>query len=165
MRRTRGRTVDVTTLAELERRLASGVRSLSGWRVRHVDLSGSPDLLAGRYEAASDPMAHAARLSAYPGRSGDIIFITDPYWFPYRIPATHGTPYPYDQHVPMVFVGPQFTRGRYTAAASPADVAPTLGRLLGVILPAADAAAPSRTGVWAKRQPTRAQIWMISLEV
>ena len=48
MRRTRGRTVDVTTLAELERRLASGVRSLSGWRVRHVDLSGSPDLLAGR---------------------------------------------------------------------------------------------------------------------
>lgn len=48
MRRTRGRTVDVTTLADLERRLASGVRSLSGWRVRHVDLSGSPDLLAGR---------------------------------------------------------------------------------------------------------------------
>ena len=43
------------------------------------------DLLAGRYEAASDPMAHAARLSAYGGRSGDIIFITDPYWFPYRI--------------------------------------------------------------------------------
>jgi arylsulfatase A-like enzyme len=96
------------------------------------------DLLAGRYEAASDPMAHAARLSAYAGRSGDIIFITDPYWFPYRIAATHGTPYQYDQHVPMVFAGPQFKRGRYTATASPADVAPTLGRLLGVILPAAD---------------------------
>lgn len=98
------------------------------------------DLLAGRYEAASDPMAHAARLSAYGGRSGDITFITDPYWFPYRIAATHGTPYSYDQHVPLVFAGPQFRRGRYTATASPADVAPTLGRLLGVILPAADGA-------------------------
>jgi predicted AlkP superfamily pyrophosphatase or phosphodiesterase len=99
------------------------------------------DLLAGRYEAASDRMAHAARLSAYGGRSGDIIFITEPYWFPYRISATHGTPYYYDQHVPLVFAGPQFKRGRYTATASPADVAPTLGRILGVILPAADGAA------------------------
>jgi predicted AlkP superfamily pyrophosphatase or phosphodiesterase len=96
------------------------------------------DLLAGRYEAASDPMAHAARLSAYAGRSGDIIFITDPYWFPYRIVSTHGTPYQYDQHVPMVLMGPQFKRGRYTATASPADIAPTLGRLLGVTLAAAD---------------------------
>ena len=48
MRRTRGRTVDITTLAELEHRLASGVRSMSGWRVRHVDLSAAPGLLAGR---------------------------------------------------------------------------------------------------------------------
>lgn len=96
------------------------------------------DLLAGRYEAASDPLAHAARLSAYPGRSGDIIFITRPYWYPYSIVATHGTPYGYDQHVPLVFLGPQFRPGRYTASASPADVAPTLGRLLGVTLAAAD---------------------------
>ena len=35
-------------------------------------------------------------------------------------------------------MGPHFKPGRYTAAASPADVAPTLGRLLGVTLPAAD---------------------------
>ena len=47
MRRTRGHTVDVTTLAELERRLGEGVRHLSGWRVRHVDLRGRRDLLAG----------------------------------------------------------------------------------------------------------------------
>ncbi|WP_396627298.1 alkaline phosphatase family protein [Luteitalea sp.] len=96
------------------------------------------DLLAGRYEAESDPLAHAARLSAYPNRSGDLIYITDPYWFPYQITATHGTPYEYDQHVPLVFIGAQFRRGRYTAPASPADVAPTLGRLIGVTLPASD---------------------------
>ncbi len=47
VRRTRGHTVDVTTLAELERRLGEGVRHLSGWRVRHVDLRQRPGLLRG----------------------------------------------------------------------------------------------------------------------
>ena len=40
--------------------------------------------------------------------------------------------------MPLVFLGPHFKPGRYTATASPADVAPTLGRLIGVTLPAAD---------------------------
>ncbi len=47
MRRTRGHTVDVTTLAELERRLGEGVRQLSGWRVRGVDMRERPGLLRG----------------------------------------------------------------------------------------------------------------------
>jgi predicted AlkP superfamily pyrophosphatase or phosphodiesterase len=95
------------------------------------------DLLAGRYQAA-DRIAHAMRLSAFAGRSGDILFVTEPYWFPYAIAATHGTPYAYDQRVPLVFFGQGIRPGRYTTASSPADVAPTLARLLGVTLPAAD---------------------------
>lgn len=39
MRRTRGRAVDVDTLEDFDRRLAAGVRSLSGWRVRALDLT------------------------------------------------------------------------------------------------------------------------------
>ncbi|MCL8027133.1 LOG family protein [Nocardioides bruguierae] len=38
MRHTRGRTVDVTSTAELERRLDRGARTLSGWRLRGLDL-------------------------------------------------------------------------------------------------------------------------------
>ena len=38
MRHTRGRTVDVASLDELDRRLARGARTLSGWRVRGLDL-------------------------------------------------------------------------------------------------------------------------------
>lgn len=95
------------------------------------------DLLAGRYQAA-DHFAHAARLSAFAGRSGDILLLTDPYWFTYSIVATHGTPYAYDQRVPLVFFGQGIRAGRYTATSSPADVAPTLARLLGVTLPAPD---------------------------
>jgi hypothetical protein len=95
------------------------------------------DLLAGRYQAA-DRLAHAARLSAYPGRTGDLVLITDPYWFPYQIASTHGTPYGYDQRVPLAFFGRGVRPGRYAAASSPADVAPTLARTIGVTLAAAE---------------------------
>ena len=40
MRRTRGRGVQVDTLADFDRRLAAGATSLRGWRLRSVDLSG-----------------------------------------------------------------------------------------------------------------------------
>lgn len=146
-----GSVLDSNTGAELylSKDAAARLASLDqrAWDALRASLEGidgiarawrTSDLLAGRYDAQSDPLAHAARLSAYPGRSGDIIFITDPYWFPYQIVSTHGTPYHYDQHVPMVFAGPPFRPGRYTAPSSPADVAPTLARLLGVTLAAAD---------------------------
>ena len=38
MHHTHGRVVDVTTLADLDRRLAAGTRSLAGWRVTGLDL-------------------------------------------------------------------------------------------------------------------------------
>ena len=39
MKHTRGRVVEVESLAELDRRLARGATVLSGWRVRGVDLT------------------------------------------------------------------------------------------------------------------------------
>ena len=46
MKHSRGRVVDVTTLADLDRRLAAGARSLAGWRVIGLDLTGrGPALL------------------------------------------------------------------------------------------------------------------------
>ncbi len=95
------------------------------------------DLLAGRYQG-TDRLAHAARLSAFDGRSGDILLIADPYWFPYPIASTHGTPWAYDQRVPLVFFGQGVRPGRYTTPASPADVAPTFARVLGITMPAAE---------------------------
>ena len=48
------------------------------------------------------------------------------------IPATHGTPYSYDTHVPLIIMGARVTPGSYAQAATPADIAPTLSALLGV---------------------------------
>jgi predicted Rossmann-fold nucleotide-binding protein len=40
VRRSRGRVIDVDTLDDFDRRIALGVRDLSGWRVRGLDLTG-----------------------------------------------------------------------------------------------------------------------------
>ena len=45
MRRTRGRVVDVDTLEDFDRRLGEGARSLSGWRMRTLDLTGRSSAL------------------------------------------------------------------------------------------------------------------------
>jgi predicted AlkP superfamily pyrophosphatase or phosphodiesterase len=49
--------------------------------------------------------------------------------------AVHGSPYPYDRRVPLVFMGPGVRRGRSAAPARTVDVAPTLARLAGIPLP------------------------------
>ena len=46
MKRSRGRVVEVESLEEFDRRVAAGATRLSGWRVRHVDLSGRSAELA-----------------------------------------------------------------------------------------------------------------------
>jgi predicted AlkP superfamily pyrophosphatase or phosphodiesterase len=47
----------------------------------------------------------------------------------------HGSPYEYDRHVPVVFMGRAVTPGRYSTPSGPEDIAPTLGRLLGIEFP------------------------------
>jgi predicted Rossmann-fold nucleotide-binding protein len=44
----RGRVVDIDSLADLDRRLVAGARSLSGWRVRSLDLTGRTEELRTR---------------------------------------------------------------------------------------------------------------------
>jgi arylsulfatase A-like enzyme len=44
----------------------------------------------------------------------------------------HGTVQDYDRHVPVVFRGPGFAKGRHEAPSGPEDIAPTLCALLGL---------------------------------
>ena len=48
MKRTRGRVVDVTSLADLDHRLAGGARSLAGWRLVRLDLTDRVGVLLER---------------------------------------------------------------------------------------------------------------------
>jgi predicted AlkP superfamily pyrophosphatase or phosphodiesterase len=80
----------------------------------------------------------------YPQRSGDVIIVFEPYTILFDLPddptdplssATHGSPYSYDTHVPLIIMGRSLKPGRYIQAATPADLAPTLAQVLNVQAP------------------------------
>lgn len=70
-------------------------------------------------------------------RSGDLEILLDPYWMRRpRSGTTHGSPYNYDSHIPLVFMGAGIRAGRYYATVALNDAAPTLAALLDVEIPA-----------------------------
>jgi len=68
-------------------------------------------------------------------RSGDIEVILDPYWMRAGGGTTHGTPYAYDAHIPLVFMGPGIKAGHYDGNVALNDLAPTLATMLSVETP------------------------------
>jgi arylsulfatase A-like enzyme len=72
----------------------------------------------------------------FPQRSPDIEVVLDPYWITPASGATHSTPFGYDTHVPIVFLGATIRPGSYDESVMVNDVAPTLATLLGVETPA-----------------------------
>ncbi|HEV1285651.1 MAG TPA: alkaline phosphatase family protein [Bryobacteraceae bacterium] len=68
-------------------------------------------------------------------RSGNVIVMLDPYWMVSRSGTTHGAPFDYDTHVPMMFLGPQVRAGRYNSNVMVNDIAPTLATMLDVETP------------------------------
>lgn len=78
--------------------------------------------------------------NTHPQRSGHIYVVQKPYWFMFEsgpIAAMHGSPWQYDTHVPLIFVGKGIDDERVERAVGMVDVAPTLARLLGMTPPAA----------------------------
>jgi hypothetical protein len=90
----------------------------------------------------ADTFAVFAQRSQYPGRAGGdlgrrgVQLRFSPGLLEDQRGSGHGTPYWYDRHVPIVFLGPGIPPGREDARASTLDFAPTLARLLGIPYPA-----------------------------
>jgi hypothetical protein len=89
-----------------------------------------------------DPHLLAWRFSFHAERSPDVVFTPRPYVVD-RSPAgtNHGTPYDYDNHVPLLWYGAGIPAQTSSARVAPDALAPTLSALLGVPAPP-DAAAP-----------------------
>ncbi len=68
-------------------------------------------------------------------RAADLYILLEPYWMFGFHGATHGSPFNYDAHVPVIFMGPGVRSGNYYAKIAAADVAPTLATMLGVEAP------------------------------
>jgi arylsulfatase A-like enzyme len=80
------------------------------------------------------------RKSWHPARSPDVQFTLRPYWMFSRgtTMTTHGSPYDYDTHVPLLFYGPAWIHPwRADSRVEMSDLAPTLARLLRVPAPSA----------------------------
>jgi predicted AlkP superfamily pyrophosphatase or phosphodiesterase len=84
--------------------------------------------------ASHDRLRRAAALSYVPEYSGDLVMTLKPGWTFAATGVTHGTGNPDDQRVPILLMGPGIKRGRYGAPVTPADIAPTLAALTGVIM-------------------------------
>ncbi len=96
--------------------------------------------------ATQSPIRMAEANSYFEGRSGDLFIVPKPYWLvssnrpdKTRDRGTgHGTPYNYDQHVPVLLMGWGIEHGEFFGPITPADIAPTLASLCGVALATRD---------------------------
>ena len=92
--------------------------------------------------ATHSPLLEAMADSYLLGRSGDLFIVPKPYWLMDGTPTGkarsygtgHGTPYYYDQHVPVLLMGFGIRPGEYHGTVTPADIAPTLASLCGITL-------------------------------
>ncbi len=70
-------------------------------------------------------------------RSGDVVVVLKPLYIQDGGAAgtSHGQPYEYDAHVPLILSGDGILPATFATDASPADLAPTLSALCGVEFP------------------------------
>jgi arylsulfatase A-like enzyme len=119
----------IKDLAEVERVAADAIRALP-----HVfRVYTRTQLLNGAI--LEDSVGVRMRNGFNAARSGNVIVMLDPYWIVSRSGTTHGAPFDYDTHVPVLFLGPQVRAGRYNANIMVNDIAPTLATMLDVETP------------------------------
>ena len=70
----------------------------------------------------------------YPERSPDVSMILQPNWMEWfrKTGTSHGSPYAYDTHVPLIFYGWKVKHGRTSKPVDVCDIAPTISMMLGI---------------------------------
>jgi predicted AlkP superfamily pyrophosphatase or phosphodiesterase len=115
--------------AEVREHAAEAVRELP-----NVARVYTRDQLA-KGQVPGDPMDRRVLNGFHAQRASDLFIVNEPYYMFEEKGTSHGTPYHYDTHVPIVFLGPGFKPGRYVRQAAVNDIAPTLAVLLEIETP------------------------------
>jgi len=84
---------------------------------------------------AGDFIGRAEMNGYYPKRSGDISIVLEPNYVPGSHGTSHFSPYAYDRHVPVLFLGPGIKPGHYDSTIQVNDIAPTLATMLNIQTP------------------------------
>ena len=111
-----------------------------------VSLAVSSTALRSGDLPASDLIDTVVR-NFHPKRSGDIFVVFEPNWFindfdGLVVASTHGSPWNYDTHVPIIFAGHGLSPRNVTRRVQTVDVAPTLSMYLGIRAPSGAAGEP-----------------------
>jgi hypothetical protein len=135
-----GVTIRPSVLKKHKVSVANGQRVAAG-AVRLVpgvaEVFTSLQLLSGQLPPVA--IARAAAVTSHVQRGPDLIVIPKPYWYlskeMHQHAAMHGTPYPYDAHVPVFFYGPGIPAQRHGERVSITAIATTLSSYLEVPAP------------------------------
>ena len=121
-------------LADVQRKLAMALTQRSEVFIAFA----AADISTG--QLPTHPLAELVAANYQPSRSGDIHvvfgaqeFIAD--FDGLTVAATHGSPWHYDRHVPVVFAGSGLKQQRVSRGITPYDIAPTLSHWLKVQAP------------------------------
>ena len=127
--------------ATVSRRVAEELEKLPG--IAYA--ISSYDLATGA--VAETPVTAAILANFNEDRSGDIYVVFEPQWFVAEfdgvaVTGSHGQPWAYDTHVPVIWMGPGIKPGRIARRVETVDVAPTIAAYLGVKYPSGSRGAP-----------------------
>jgi len=97
-------------------------RTFTGYQMEHNEYTqGIPYIIQNGYNQK---------------RSGDIMLVLDPAVVYYsQTGSTHGSPYVYDTHVPLLFFGKGISKGSTAERTEITDIAPTISTILGMAFP------------------------------
>jgi hypothetical protein len=117
---------------KVEHAIADALTKLEG-----IALAAASSGLSGK---RPHPLLAQIRNNYHSTRSGDIYIAQEPYWFLFDkgpVAAMHGSPWRYDTHVPIIFMGRGIKPQAVHRRVHPVDVAPTLATFLGMTPPGA----------------------------
>lgn len=85
---------------------------------------------------APGPVMDRVRANFHKDRSGDIYIVFEPHWFVadfdgLTVASAHGSPWSYDTHVPLIFMGPGIRAQRVMRQVATTEAAPTIAAFLG----------------------------------
>lgn len=88
-------------------------------------------------EGYSDGIQAMYQNGHYPKRSGDVYIQLAPGWLDtsYPVGTSHGSPYSYDTHVPLLFYGWSIPQGRSNQKSVIPQIAPTISNMLQIGFP------------------------------
>jgi len=84
--------------------------------------------------AGNNPVEKSLQLGFNQKLSGDILYLLSPSWLStsYTTGTTHGSPYRYDTHVPLIFYGKNIPQGKTYQPITITDITPTLAAMLHI---------------------------------